>query len=328
MKKILYITTTKYPSPMANYLQTLISANELADNFSNVTFITQRKIPPGVFADYGIAKNDCLRIKIVAFDTTLNRLTFIVQIFFMAILGRFGAIYSREKHLLPYLNFLPIPLFTEVHAIDKYTKKIPRRTRIIATTNSIKKALVRDYGFNEKRIHITPNGVYVENFDIPISKQKAKEELRISGNMVILYSGHLYQWKGAQVLAEAAKLLPDFLFLFVGGNEIDIHKFREKYPYHNIRIEGRKPHNQIPKYLKASDVLVLPNSPSTIESMYYTSPIKLFEYMASKRPIVASDLPSIREILDETRTAFFRPDDPNDTKPDSCISRISFSDNV
>jgi len=74
----------------------------------------------------------------------------------------------------------------------------------------------------------------------------------------------------------------------------------------------------VPRYLKAADVVVLPNSRNSrqkrfsIYSRYDTSPIKLFEYLASGAPIVASDLPSIREIVSEEEVFFVKPDDPQE----------------
>ncbi len=65
----------------------------------------------------------------------------------------------------------------------------------------------------------------------------------------------------------------------------------------------------MPVFLKAADILVLPNSAKEDISRLYTSPMKLFEYMASGRPIIASDLPSLREVLDNTDAYFFKPDD-------------------
>ena len=62
-------------------------------------------------------------------------------------------------------------------------------------------------------------------------------------------------------------------------------------------------------FLKTADVLVLPNSAKEAISALYTSPLKLFEYMASRKPIVASNLPSIREVLNEKNSILVRPDD-------------------
>ena len=76
-------------------------------------------------------------------------------------------------------------------------------------------------------------------------------------------------------------------------------------------MAGYRPPSEIPLWLKAADVLVLPNSAKKDISKFYTSPMKLFEYMASKRPIVASNLPSLREILNkENAILLVEPDNP------------------
>ena len=77
----------------------------------------------------------------------------------------------------------------------------------------------------------------------------------------------------------------------------------------NILILGQKQYSEIPYYLKSADVLVLPNSGKSNISKEWTSPIKMFEYMASKKPIIASDLPSLREILNENNAVLVRSDD-------------------
>jgi glycosyltransferase involved in cell wall biosynthesis len=129
---------------------------------------------------------------------------------------------------------------------------------------------------------------------------------------IVLYAGHLYERKGAFVVGEAAPLLDDdTLVLFVGGTEDEIPDFTNRYGSDShVRILGPKPHADIPYYLCAADVLVLPNSAKDADARLYTSPMKLFEYMASGTPIIASDVPSVREILNEQTAYFFAPDDP------------------
>ena len=86
----------------------------------------------------------------------------------------------------------------------------------------------------------------------------------------------------------------------------------DKLDARNVHIQGYVPYYKVSTYMSAADVLVVPNSGRYDISKYYTSPIKLFEYMASKRPIVAANLPSLREVVVDQETALlFNPDDPN-----------------
>ncbi|KKR19024.1 MAG: Glycosyl transferase group 1 [Parcubacteria group bacterium GW2011_GWF1_39_37] len=114
-------------------------------------------------------------------------------------------------------------------------------------------------------------------------------------------------------MAESAKFFDeDTLFLFVGGTEYDKKIFLDKYQgVKNIRVIGNRPYSEVPMYLKSADVLVLPNSGKSDISKLYTSPMKLFEYMASGVPIVASDLPSMREVLNTSNSTLVKSDSPS-----------------
>jgi glycosyltransferase involved in cell wall biosynthesis len=97
----------------------------------------------------------------------------------------------------------------------------------------------------------------------------------------------------------------------VGGTEEDIEKFKKGASgLNNVLVVGHRPYTEIPYWLKAADVLILPNSAREKISQFYTSPLKLFEYLAAGKPIVASDLPSIREILNENNSILVKPDNP------------------
>ena len=80
----------------------------------------------------------------------------------------------------------------------------------------------------------------------------------------------------------------------------------------NILLVPRVSHKQIAKYLCSADVLVLPNKKGNETSEKYTSPMKLFEYMAARRPIVCSDVGSLREILDDSTAYIFKANDAGD----------------
>jgi glycosyltransferase involved in cell wall biosynthesis len=118
---------------------------------------------------------------------------------------------------------------------------------------------------------------------------------------VVGYAGHLYPWKGPDVLLAALERLPAVRALVVGGleGEPDLDRVRElaeRAAPGRVTFAGQVEPPRVPALLRQADVLVLPNTPGRV-SAAYTSPLKLFEYMASGRPIVASDLPALREIL-------------------------------
>ncbi len=133
---------------------------------------------------------------------------------------------------------------------------------------------------------------------------------------VVAYAGHLYPWKGVDVLLDALPLAPDARARIIGGHaaEPDLARLqaraRELGIADRVEFTGFLPPGAIAAQLQAADALVLPNRATTI-SARYTSPLKLFEYLAAARPIVASDLPAIREILRDNENArLVPPDDP------------------
>jgi glycosyltransferase involved in cell wall biosynthesis len=133
---------------------------------------------------------------------------------------------------------------------------------------------------------------------------------------VVAYAGHLYSWKGVDVLLEAIAGLPEARGLIIGGHSAEPDLARTKAVAARLGIAERVTFTglvepaRVPELLAQADVLVLPNPASAI-STRYTSPLKLFEYMAAGRPIVSSDLPSIREILrDGVNALLVAPGDP------------------
>jgi len=156
-----------------------------------------------------------------------------------------------------------------------------------------------------KNIHVVRNGVDLDAFLIETPAEEARALLELPHEKkIVMYVGAFYAWKGVSFLLETWKKYfheqSDMVLVLVGGGkeELKRHGGYEAYAScANIILVAHEAASRIPLYLRAADVLVLPNQPLTEESSNFTSPIKLFEYMASSRPIIASDLPSIREIL-------------------------------
>jgi len=133
---------------------------------------------------------------------------------------------------------------------------------------------------------------------------------------VVAYAGHLYPWKGVDVLLQALARLPKAQGLIVGGHAEEpdlgrLHALAERLGIvSRVTFAGIVEPARVHELLQQADILALPN-PATAISTRFTSPLKLFEYMSAGRAIVASDLPSIREVLHhEVDALLAAPGDP------------------
>ena len=210
------------------------------------------------------------------------------------------------------------PIFFEAHTFPSSATGlrlqkwlVPRLDGISVLTTPLA-ALYQ--ALNPRRLTIIPDAADIENFN-RVSQAAARSELQLeAAQKYVLYVGQLYAWKGLSTLIEAARQLPQAQVLVVGGTPEDLPRLRAELHasgVHNFRLQGFVPPTQVPTYLAAADVLVLPNTAKAAISRLYTSPLKLFEYMAAQRPIVASDLPSLRDILTPQHNAVLvTPDDP------------------
>ena len=255
----------------------------------------------------------------------LQASTFYVFAVLYSLLRKAEIIYSRDPEFLFILGLIKPSwrprMYYEAHTfpgsrIGKWLRLwVGRRIGgLIVITNKLK-ALYTELGIPEDKISVARDGVDLQRFREETDKEKAREELGLPiDKQIVCYTGHLFPWKGVYSLAGSAKLLRQCLFLVVGGMDDDIRRFQDYLKAEdisNVEVVGYVQPSIVPDYLFAADVLVLPNSAKAKIASHYTSPLKLFEYMASRRPIVASDLPSLREVLRDGENAILvEPDDP------------------
>jgi glycosyltransferase involved in cell wall biosynthesis len=186
--------------------------------------------------------------------------------------------------------------------IDRLARREARVWRdaagYVTITAGLANELRRRFGDRE-RLAIVPDGVRVESSEAPPARE---------GEAIVGYAGHLYPWKGVDVLLHALAQVPEARGVIVGGHEREPDLARMRELVSTLRLNdrvvftGQVPHPEVPARLASIDILALPNPASAI-STHATSPLKLFEYMAAGRAIVASDLPSIREVLTDDVTA-------------------------
>jgi glycosyltransferase involved in cell wall biosynthesis len=133
------------------------------------------------------------------------------------------------------------------------------------------------------------------------------------------YIGHLYPGRGIELIFKMARELPGIDFHIIGGAEEDIKTRKREAEGKNIFFHGFVPPSLINSYIRHCDILVMPyqrrvtiSGDKASDTSRWMSPLKMFEYMASGRPIIASDLPVLREVLDHERNAILVvPDDIN-----------------
>ncbi len=225
--------------------------------------------------------------------------------------------YSNEWLPLWVLGLLIPRAFTfyEMHDFPESMHglfgRVFRRMKVLLIHNQWKAFQAeKTFGINHDNVFVRVNPVETEKFNLQISKEEARKKLGLPlGARIAVYTGHLYGWKGVDTLARAAlQLDSSYKVYFVGGTPHDTESFAKKFSGETIVMTGHRQHQEIPLWQKAADVLVLPNTAKEAISLYYTSPMKLFEYMASKRPIIASRIPSITEIVNDSSALLVEPD--------------------
>ena len=130
------------------------------------------------------------------------------------------------------------------------------------------------------------------------------------------YVGHLYAGRGVELIVDTARELPEIEFHLVGGSEHDLAAWRERPTPDNVLFHGFVPPSRLPALYESFDLLLMPYQRSVgvrsgrSDTARWMSPMKMFEYLSAGRAIVSSDLPVLREVLENEGNALLV--DPED----------------
>lgn len=199
-----------------------------------------------------------------------------------------------------------------------YVKAAISASKVSTVSQQTKKDLV-GRNIDPNKIEVLPNTANPNDFNVDKNEEEIRAELDLpAGKILITYTGSLYDWKGVETLIEAGQHFrsEEVEILIIGGDQENINKYRKMVENRDLEetvsIIGYISRKKIPMYQNASDVLVAPNSSETEKSVFYTSPVKLKEYMVSGTPVVASELPSIQEEASKEEIFYFEPDNSTD----------------
>ncbi len=192
-----------------------------------------------------------------------------------------------------------------------------RKATIITVVSDVLKEELIKRKIPAKKILVSYNGVDPEEFNPNIDGSDIRKKYNLNGKIVIGAVSTFGVWHGMSILAKAIKpIIQKFQsqnskfqihFLFVGDG-VERPKceniIKEDKMEDYVTFTGLVSYKEIPKYLAACDIFVSPHIPNADGSEFFGSPTKIFEYMAMGKPIVASKLGQIREILKDKETAF------------------------
>ncbi len=237
---------------------------------------------------------------------------------------RWGAerIFTRLPQSATAASLLGIPTIFEAHDLPRHGAAHLFRLfllgrgarRVVAISQVLAQDLVKAFPrlsrFPSAFLTVAPDGVDLRPYTPPLSPAEARQRLRkygweLPGGFIAGYTGHLYRGRGAEWMVALAAALPQVHFLIVGGETEQCQQLERQFKERqlsNYTLTGLVRPQRVSLFQMASDVLLMPYQAQVAASSggdiaRYLSPMKLFEYLAAARPILASDLPVFREVL-------------------------------
>lgn len=241
--------------------------------------------------------------KIVIYSRDYKQLASLMKIF----ANRKNIKFVFEAHQIQSQNLCRRGKFSEAEKLFKIEKNVYENVDgIIAISPTLKQEIVRLFKGANCPYEILPVGVS-ENFFTNRPKNFSYD---------IIYSGNFSEWKGIDVLISAIAILKkdviDLKVLFVGVRENNLREIQEQLNFYKLEsvidIRKRAPICEIPALISCSKVGVVSISYKD-DGLLYTSPLKLFEYLASGMQVVVSSVPSLLSSLPHELVHWSIPED-------------------
>lgn len=319
--KLLYISSAIIPSTTANSIHVMKMCQALANAGNQVCLIAKKSNSgcDNIYEYYNIKNN--FEIKY------LDSSTFVYLLKLLKILNeiRPDFIYGRFLHGCTLSVLLGYPTMYEVHDLSfgktflskisfYFLRKSANFRKLVAITYSLQKDVLKKYkDLCPKQTLVLPDGADIPRLDLSTNRLHNYEKAKLN----IGYMGGMQKGKGVDIVVALANEIPHHYFHVVGGVGHDIEFWKSKCLHSNIFFYGFVGQSELKDYVNYFDICLLPNQKEVFVGTgdikkdigKYTSPLKLFEYISYKKPIVASDLDVIREVLNHDNSVLVPPDD-------------------
>ncbi len=323
--KVACISASRVPSTTANSMQVMKACQALTQLGHEVQLflprLSHQLINTDLTSFYGL--NSKFPIEWLSSRSSLHRYDFAFQAVRKArqLKSDICYVWFFQAGIFSLLAHLPVII--ELHgppegsfgpSLFRLFQRLPGKKRLLAITRALASQLHERFKVDlgdQQTLQISPNGVDLERYAGLPEPAAARETLGLPSTLTVGYTGHLYPGRGMALLVELARCFPAINFLWVGGRQEDVNIWRKRLideNISNITLTGFVENSALPLYQAAADILLMPYE-NTIagsgggNSSSYASPMKMFEYMASRRPIISSDLQVIREVLNPSNAA-------------------------
>ncbi|MEK7584216.1 MAG: glycosyltransferase [Patescibacteria group bacterium] len=334
MKTIYYVANYRMPTERAHGLQVAMMCDALAACGWDVTLVVPRRgrRSSDIFSYYNLRHRFRVvylpvldltgKVPVIGFWLQSTTFAMLAMLFIMKQRYR-GTIYSRDQFTLFLMSFLlRNKLIYEMHTMPGVIRGVHRHLFrklqcIVAISEGLKRELIAA-GCSSDSLVVSPDA-----FDAAQLSEAEDGAIELRSRLLIakddtlvLYAGSLMPWKGVDTLVRAVELLPhSYNICVLGGSESDRERLRMLVSSHTssqVHFLRAIPHGEIGAYLREADILVIPNSGRDAAASRYTSPMKFYEYLASGKPVVASDVPALHEVGDVFQGVYyFQADDPS-----------------
>ncbi|MCC6290742.1 glycosyltransferase family 4 protein [Candidatus Nomurabacteria bacterium] len=321
--KIYYVANARMPNEKAHGIQMAKMCEALVESGVDLTLLVSNRGSGSLKQFYGLTcEIPTRRLPVVDLQFfgpigyRVTALQFIIRVLLYLFVRLFKdkmfVVYTIDMDSFSFapLICIPRPVFAEMHSVKKVnflTRTFFKRAKIIATNQPIADDLSKEFNISPHGISVEPNGVDEAALRDFISQQDARRKLNLPlDKSFALYVGRFYKWKGMEILADAAtdSILP----IYVVGGGRDEYESVTGRSGERLHFVGGRPTYEIVSWLAAADVLIVLGTANNKESYSYTSPMKIFEYLAAGRPTVSSRTPAVMSILREGVTFWYEPD--------------------